>query len=842
MASLASKKSNYVRICPVCGFENLPEDTQCTCGASLFAVDFSIKDLPEAELVTGMALGPTQLCDLGAASNPVTVQCPQSDCAQWNPAVLLRCLYCNCLLPQSIGVAGAADSEPVTVSDDDSTAGYPFMRELPIGLRERFRVQQMLPTAGAEAELLLVEPLSGTEQLVLKLYRQGLTGDDALQAKLLALNSAQVIRVFETGVAEGVRFEVMEYCPLGDLRILMQRGPFTVERIRELVAEVAQGLSAVHAQRILHRDLKPENVLVRALQPLSLALIDFGISSLRLATQHFTSGARTTRYAAPEALTGILDEKSDWWSLGMLVMEATLGRHPFDGLNEQVVNHLLATKPIDTRVIFHDDLRKLCRGLLLRDPHQRWGADEVQRWLRADPSLPQPQESAVSVAIRPYRIEDSTCTNALELAATMVKHWDIGAKDLVRGTVAAWIDAELHDHNLLRRLQDVMDRRGVSDDWRMLSFVLLAAPEIPAVWQGQPVSRETLLLAARKSTQGEVKATGWLQSIHAQSVLELLGDTGRQAVLQFRLSWLQGLRDFETHWQTARAAEDAWSRVPASGSGSAGAVDVAYALYVQPIRMNMPSVERLHGQVLLALHLPSYAATTRVDLLKTMARHEPFCSWFSALGPVDSLNPIRAVVAKTLLPMALDDTLRQARLASTLEPRETADSDMARQAVLARLKPVLETARLGIDSEVELLHLQDALQPLAEICARTVQLVPASKEMQSFRNVVESCLTANLQLQASLDEALAVDRINRIWLKPNRLFIGVSVVVTAATWTTPVLAVALALVQAAGIGWRVRLKSTARAVALRKLHYFVRFGDKLVAVAKREIVSPNQPK
>ncbi len=833
---MASLIPLYVRVCPVCGTENPPQNTQCACGASLLAVDFSIHTDPEAHADPDPAPAPTQVLESGTTTVAHRVQCAQADCREFNPLGELRCLYCNSLMPTVQASASSMDSTPQLLSDTGAAAEIPFARQLPAGLRQRLRVLKALPTAGSEADLLVVQVLPGSDERVLKLYRQGIQGDQDLQDQLRLLNCAQVIHVDESGVADGVRFELMEYCPLGDLRSLMERGPFAVERIRDVVAELAQGLSAIHGQRILHRDLKPENVLVRSLQPLSLVLTDFGISSLRLATQHFTSGARTTRYAAPEALTGVLDEKSDWWSLGMLVMEAALGRHPFEGLNEQVINHLLATKPIDTRVVFHDDLRKLCRGLLLRDPHQRWGADEVQRWLRADPTLPLPQESAVSVAIRPYRIEDSSCTNALELAATMVKHWESGAKDLMRGTVAAWIDNELHDHNLLRRLQDIMDRRGLSDDWRLLAFVLVAAPEIPAVWQGQTVSRETLLLAARKSTQGDAKASAWLQSIHAQGVLELLGDAGRQAVLQFRHVWLQGLRDFETHWQTARAAEDAWSRAPPTASGKSGAVDVAYALYVQPIRMNMPSVERLHGQVLLALHLPAYVSTTRMDILKTMAQHLHFCSWFGALGPVESLDPIRTAVAKTLLPLAVEDTQRQAKIGGAPGPQTSADSDETRQAVLVGLKPVLEAARRGLDSPDQIRSLQSALEPLQEICARTVQVVALGNDMATFRNMVESCLAASLQLQGALDDALAVYSINAIWLKPQRLLIGVSIVATTATWTRISLAVALAVMLLAAIGWRMNLRSKAKAAALRKLQSFTRFGDKLIG-----LYSPKKP-
>ena len=234
--------------------------------------------------------------------------------------------------------------------------------------------------------------------------------------------------------------------------------------VRRIVKELADALNGIHAQRILHRDLKPENVLVRTLAPLELALSDFGIASLREATQHFTGGARTAKYAAPEALTGVLDDKSDWWALGMIAFEAAMGRHPFDGLSEQVINHHLATRPVDVRAIYDDRLRALCRGLLLRDPKRRWGGPEVTRWLAGDHSLVVPEDDGHAIAVRPYRIGEIECTNGAELAVALARNWEAGVKDLARGQLARWIEQELHDHNLLRKLRDLVDRRGASDN------------------------------------------------------------------------------------------------------------------------------------------------------------------------------------------------------------------------------------------------------------------------------------------------------------------------------------------------------------------------------------------
>jgi len=270
---------------------------------------------------------------------------------------------------------------------------------------------------------------------------------------------------FAHGVSDGTAYELLEYIAGGTLEDLMHAGPLPKADLRRIVAEIAEALNGIHAHRILHRDLKPENVLIRNTSPLELALTDFGIASLATATQHFTSVARTTKYAAPEALTGVLDAKSDWWSLGMIVLEAASGRHPFDGLTEQVMNHHLATRPIDVRGVYDDELRMLCRGLLLRDPKRRWGAVEVARWLAADPALAVPDDAdGAAIGVRPYRFGKAEATTGTELALAFVRHWDAARKDLARGQVARWLEQELHDYNLVRVVHDIQEEKDASDD------------------------------------------------------------------------------------------------------------------------------------------------------------------------------------------------------------------------------------------------------------------------------------------------------------------------------------------------------------------------------------------
>ena len=806
-----------VRVCPVCERENAPQSLRCSCGASLLGVDFSVRT-PAA---------PAQAPTPAKPAVSTDVLCPHADCAQPNPPVLERCLYCNRPLQTGAALVPSTGIKPLASS------------RLPQSLRLRYREVTLLPTAGAEADLVLVEALGGAgsapgdQQRIVKLYRHGIEGDAELLTKVAQANSAQIVRIFEHGVADGVRFEVMEYCALGSLRDLLQQGPMSVDRIRDIVAQLAQGLSQVQALHILHRDLKPENVLVRSLNPLALVLTDFGIASLRLATQHFTGGARTTRYAPPEALTGVLDDKADWWSLGMMVLEATLGRHPFEDLNEQVANYQLATKPIDTRVVFHDDLRKLCRGLLLRDPKRRWGAAEVQRWLASDPSLIAPEESGNSLALHPYNVADAECTTAVELAATLAKNWEIGCKDVARGTVAAWVENELHDQNLMRTLQDIADMRGVSADWRLLSFILAAAPDIPAVWQGQAISRQTLLVAARKASMGQAQAKAWLQSIHSQRVLELLVHARRAEVEPFRENWLLGLQRFEDVWNRAREEEDRWSRAPKAWHGNGGGVvDVDYALYVQPLRMAPPPTDRQHGPILLALNLPAYANVARDEVTRTLAQHDAHCPWLDAMGELHALDDISVMVVRQLLPLALEDMVREAKhlvSAADAGPSGVVSPEAVASNVLFEVRAVVELARLGADTEAQAAVLLAALEPAHDACLRVIRTPTTTPEATSFRNIVESLSRAGLDLEAALNSLLHVRKVNDIWFDRQRLGIGAAICWFVGMFMTTGWLVAALLGVGAGVVWRFQLKRAAQNTVASRLKAFIRFGDKVLS-------------
>ncbi len=802
----------YIRICPVCEAENPPARARCACGASLAGVDFTLKRPAGEEAAAQAAQAPAPVVSETPAATPAVaaagVVCPYPDCAQSNPPGQVRCVYCNRPLaaaPAATTIAGA--------------------RPLPAALRDDYRVVDVFPASGSEADIMLVADVRNGERRVVKLYRKGVEPDFRLLAILSQSVGDSVVRVLAHGISEGVAYELLEYIPNGTLQELMQSGPLSRDDVRRIVSEIADALAGIHAHRILHRDLKPENVLVRSRSPLELALTDFGIASLAQATQHFTSAARTTKYAAPEALTGVIDAKSDWWSLGMIVLEAATGRHPFDGLTEQVVSHRLATRPIDVRGVYYDDLRQLCRGLLLRDPKRRWGGDEVARWLAGDQTLAvaEDAEGAASV-VQPYRIGTTECTTAAELALALARHWDDARKDLARGQIARWLEHELNDYNLVRKLRDLDDERGLSADGRLLRFLLAAAPDLPPVWQGAPVSHDALVDAARRAANDDDGAQSWLDSMYREEALAQFVANGHTDLREIDRLWRDGVAYFLELWQAARAAEEAWRKEPRPVAGLASAKVVSFddLVFAAPTRLAPPPQRAIHATLLLAQTQPDYVSALRGEVIGGLAEVAGHCPWFEALGEKAQRDPIAMLVAHRMLPHARDDAAMESR-------RDAASSD-ARARIIAEARDALrarvsELLAIPVDDDGDLdrqttSRLLDALAHLQQACRTAVSLGYADPDVDALRRSAERLSTLGLSTQQALTQCEEAHGINAIFLRPERLVIavviGLGALVSRSAWI--IAAVFVIAVAAFGYRWYAGFQAGDEALAqLRSL-------------------------
>jgi hypothetical protein len=152
------------------------------------------------------------------------------------------------------------------------------------------------------------------------------------------------------------------------------------------VRQLAEGVHALHRAGKLHRDLKPSNVMVA--RDGRLVICDFGLTlDLADGASSETLAAGTPRYMSPEQTTGaVLDEASDWYSVGAMIYRALMGRTPFEGSTDDVVAQKRTTEaaPIDPACGAPADLARLCMALLERDPAARPRGAEVLARLHVD--------------------------------------------------------------------------------------------------------------------------------------------------------------------------------------------------------------------------------------------------------------------------------------------------------------------------------------------------------------------------------------------------------------------------------------------------------------------------
>jgi serine/threonine protein kinase len=166
--------------------------------------------------------------------------------------------------------------------------------------------------------------------------------------------------------------------------------PIDPERLVPVLRQLVTAIDAIHAHGYLHRDIKPSNVMVD--HGGQVKVLDYGIIvGVRDAADDARRGiSGTPAYMAPELLGGEAapSPASDWYSVGVLLFEALVGRRPFAGSSVVEQRDQKASMPApDPRMFLPGTppvLAELCTALLSRDPAARPGASEIRAALQSD--------------------------------------------------------------------------------------------------------------------------------------------------------------------------------------------------------------------------------------------------------------------------------------------------------------------------------------------------------------------------------------------------------------------------------------------------------------------------
>ena len=170
---------------------------------------------------------------------------------------------------------------------------------------------------------------------------------------ILTLNHPNILTVFEIGEAAGSHYIATEYIEGETLRHCLWRGEMKLDEVLGIGIQVAMALEAAHAAGIVHRDIKPENIMLRQdkfVRDRFVKVLDFGIAKLTdrdavetdpeavtIPISATIPGAimGTSGYMSPEQAQGeSIDERSDIFSLGVVLYEMIAGQPPFKGKTE----------------------------------------------------------------------------------------------------------------------------------------------------------------------------------------------------------------------------------------------------------------------------------------------------------------------------------------------------------------------------------------------------------------------------------------------------------------------------------------------------------------------------
>jgi serine/threonine-protein kinase len=238
---------------------------------------------------------------------------------------------------------------------------------------------------GGMGKVFRVEDKKIKEEIALKLINPEISADkqtiDRFSNELKMarmISHRNVCRMFDLGEEKGTYFITMEHVPGEDLKSMIRMsGQLSTGTAIKIAKQVCEGLSEAHRLGIVHRDLKPSNVMID--KEGNARIMDFGIARSIRAKSITGEGMMigTPEYMSPEQVEGEeVDQRSDIYSLGVILYEMATGRVPFGGDTPLsiAVKHKIAA-PLDPRSLNHqipEDFSRLILRCMEKSREKRY--------------------------------------------------------------------------------------------------------------------------------------------------------------------------------------------------------------------------------------------------------------------------------------------------------------------------------------------------------------------------------------------------------------------------------------------------------------------------------------
>lgn len=377
---------------------------------------------------------------------------------------------------------------------------------------DRFKIKKVIAENTGEASLLLTES-EGISQ-VIKLYHMNTKPDERIEKVLEKINSPYIMPHTKGGIYDERTYEILPYFEKGDLAKHIPMKPEFIENV--VVKSVNEGLKVLHDNNIIHRDIKPSNLFLSNDETM-VVLGDFGISSLldSNVSVRATSMSRTFGYSAPEASSGFVSKESDYYSFGITLLHLAMGQDPFAGMTDMQILYSTINKPLEIPSTIPQRLQQLIRGLTVKDRNNRWGYEEVSRWLNNEDV--EIKERRTYKGMKPYNFMNNRYFGLDEISMAFAADWDNAMKHLYRGLV---------DKNIVQYGEEyankIIDLKNLEDkDIAVFKMIYILNKNAPLCFKGAIYTDLQALGMAIKEKAPKVDSNIW-QLIDSGCLLEFI--------------------------------------------------------------------------------------------------------------------------------------------------------------------------------------------------------------------------------------------------------------------------------------------------------------------------------
>jgi serine/threonine protein kinase/Tfp pilus assembly protein PilF len=275
---------------------------------------------------------------------------------------------------------------------------------------------------GGMGRVYRVEDTKIREEIALKLVKPEIAADKKTIERFRSeLKTARKIRhknvcgMYDLGEEKEIHFITMEYVPGEDLGSFMKRSKLlSILTAVSLAKQVCEGLAEAHRLGVVHRDLKPQNIMID--RQGNAHIMDFGIARTIGAPEMTEDGAiiGTPHYMSPEQIDGKeADQRSDLYSLGVIIYEMVTGRTPFEGGSAMSValKHKIET-PTDPRELngqVPENLSQVIFKCMEKDRDKRYqkaeevflGLADIEREITGEAEITAEREPDVHISDEP---------------------------------------------------------------------------------------------------------------------------------------------------------------------------------------------------------------------------------------------------------------------------------------------------------------------------------------------------------------------------------------------------------------------------------------------------------